>query len=94
MTNLSDGEREQVWRGLMRYWSKIRQAMSLLKTDLRAAINATDDWIEDNQSSYNTALPQAARDNLTAGQKTVLFCAVAARRVSVEFAKLLFGEVN
>lgn len=50
------------------------------KTDIRAAVDATDDWIDSNQGSFNTALPTAARNNLTLVQKTLLFCFVAMRR--------------
>lgn len=53
---------------------------ALTKADLRAAVDATDQWIDDNASAFNTALPLAARTNLTAAQKTFLFCYVALRR--------------
>lgn len=53
------------------------------KADLRAAVNATDDWIEANQTSFNQALPVAARTGLSAAQKTMLFCWVAMRRQGI-----------
>jgi hypothetical protein len=53
---------------------------AVTKTDLRAAVDATDQWIEDNQAAFNTALPLAARNGLTLAQKTLLFCYVAMRR--------------
>lgn len=56
---------------------------SLTKTDLRAAVNATDQWIDDNASSFNTAIPQPARGQLTTTQKTILFCFVAMRRAGL-----------
>jgi hypothetical protein len=52
----------------------------LTKAELRAAIDATDQWIEDNQASYNTAIPQPARAELSTQQKTLIFCFVAMRR--------------
>ncbi len=52
----------------------------ITKPQLQAAVDATDQWIEDNQTAYNTALPTAARNNLTLAQKTFLFCYVAMRR--------------
>ena len=94
MAELTTEQRQQVWRGLMRYWSRLREPMALSKSDLQAAIDATDTWIDDNQVSFNNALPAAAKTNLTAAQKTVLFCVVAARRVDVGFAKKLLGEVD
>lgn len=53
------------------------------KADLRAAVDATDTWIDSNQSSYNTALPVAFRTNATLAQKTLLFCYVAMRRAGI-----------
>jgi len=65
-----------------------------LKADLRAAVDATDAWIDDNAASYNSALPQPFRGAASEGQKTLLFCAVAAMRVGIGFARALFGEVD
>ena len=48
--------------------------------DIRAAIAAVDQWVEDNKASYNTALPTAAQTNLTATQKSRLLTYVIARR--------------
>jgi hypothetical protein len=50
------------------------------KVDLRAAVDACDQWIDDNQAAFNAALPAAARNGLTLTQKTLLFCYVAMRR--------------
>jgi hypothetical protein len=94
MATLPETDRARIWRGLMRYWSGLRQSVDLSKTELRAAVDATDTWIDDNQASYNSALPSAAQSNLTTAQKTLLFCVVAAIRVSVAFARALVGEVD
>ena len=76
MAELSTGDRQRIWRGLMRYWSDAFEAVGLSKVELQAAVDATDTWIDDNQSSYNSALPSAAQSGLTAEQKILLFCAV------------------
>lgn len=55
----------------------------VVKADLRAAVDATDSWIDSNQSSFNTALPAAFRNNATLTQKTLLFCYVAMRRAGI-----------
>lgn len=55
----------------------------MTKTDLRAAVDATDTWIDNNAAAYNTALPLTARTQLTATQKTILFCFVAMRRAGL-----------
>lgn len=50
------------------------------KTDLRAAVDAVDDWVDANQTSFNTAIPQPARNALTAAQKSALLVYVVMRR--------------
>lgn len=56
------------------------EVCSFTKADLRAAVDATDAWIEANQSAFNTALPTAFRNAASLTQKTLLFCYVAMRR--------------
>lgn len=96
MAVLSEEDRQRVWRGLMRFWSGFAgsETCALSKAELRAAVDATDTWIDNNQASYNTALPQPARDNLNMAQKTVLFCVVAAMRVGTAFARALVGSMD
>jgi hypothetical protein len=57
------------------------------KTDLAAAVNATDDWIDTNQAAFNTALPANFKNNATLTQKTLLFCYVAMRRAGILHAR-------
>jgi len=66
----------------------------MIKGDIKSAVDATDAWIEANQANYNAALPDAFRNNATQQQKTLLFCAVALARVSIDFLKRIFGEVD
>ena len=89
MATLEEQDRARIWRGLMRYWSALREGVAVLKADLLAAVAATDDWIEGNQAAYNAALPAAARTGLTAEQKTLLLVAVALMRVDPGLANLL-----
>jgi hypothetical protein len=51
------------------------------KADLLAAVVAIDDWIDDNQASFNQALPTAFRTGATLAQKAMLFGFVLWRRV-------------
>ena len=92
MTVLTDTQREQVKRGLARYGDQGPTVIS--KSNLRLAVNATDDWINTNQAAFNSSLPAIAQSELTTEQKTLLFCAVAAIRVSPAFARKLFGEID
>lgn len=53
------------------------------KTDLRAAVDAADTWVDGNATAYNNALPAAFRTNATPTQKTLLLCYVAMRRAGL-----------
>jgi len=74
---MSNEERRRCWAQLMRANT---EPMGITKADLRAAVDATDQWIEDNSVAFNAALPQPARGALSATQKTLLFVYVAMRR--------------
>lgn len=90
MAELSSTDRQRIRRGLARYWSRLRDGPGgLTKAQLRAAVDATDTWIDSNQAAYNAALPLAAQSGLTAGQKILLFCAVALMRVDPGLGALL-----
>ena len=78
MAVLSSEERRRVWAHVMRAWDS--GSIPVTKADLRAAVDATDQWIEDNQAAYNAALPQPFRGAANTAQKTLLFCYVAMRR--------------
>lgn len=77
MAVLSDEERRRIWAHLMR---TAAGAIPVVKADLRAAVDATDAWIDANQSAYNAALPQPFRGAASLPLKTLLFCYVAMRR--------------
>jgi len=64
----------------MRDWPTNIGWPAVTKPELRAAVDATDDWIEANQAGFNAALPQPFRGAATVPQKTFLFCYVAMRR--------------
>lgn len=83
MAVLSDPDREIVWADFMRDLSRDFDSLALSKTDLRAALDATDAWIDSNAASYNSALPAAARVAMSATQKARLFLAVAGKRYGV-----------
>jgi len=68
---------------LMRNQSKEKESIGVTKADLKAAIDAVDQWIEDNKTLYNTAIPQPARDELSTKQKALLLQFVSAKRFGV-----------
>jgi hypothetical protein len=60
-----------------------RNVGTVTKPDLRAAVDATDTWIDNNTSSYNTALPEPFKSQATLQEKTILFCYVALERAGI-----------
>jgi hypothetical protein len=95
MAQLTESQRRQIWRGLMRYWSKQgKQLGAMVKEDIYDAVVATDVFIEDNQGAFNQAIPQPFRAEADLDDKTLMFCAVAAMRVSAEFCRQLFGDLD
>lgn len=83
MAVLAEADRVALWADYMRRMSSRQEAMALSKVQLRAAVDATDQWIEDNAGAFDTALPVTARTNLTARQKAQLFSFVADKRFGV-----------
>lgn len=83
MAILSDSDLQEIYATFMRELSSRREALDLNKSDLRAAVDATDAWIDANAASFNTSLPLPARTNLTQKQKVELFLFVATRRFLV-----------
>lgn len=55
----------------------------LTKADLRAAVNAVDDWADANAVGFNTAIPQPARGAMTSKQKTLLLSYVILKRAGI-----------
>lgn len=83
MAVLTDTSRMKIWAEFMRRLSRDNEPIDLGKTDLRAAFNAADDWVEANQAPYNAALPVAAQTNLTAKQKAEMLMLVVGKRFEV-----------
>jgi hypothetical protein len=84
MAVLPDANRIEIWTKWMQdLSSRLADTGTLSKADMRAAVNATDDWIETNQASYNTALPAAFAAAATAKQKAELFMLVALKKFGI-----------
>jgi len=80
MAILSDPDRADLWADFMRDQSIDRAALALTKTDLRAAVNALDQFLSDNAAAINSAIPQPARGALTVQQKAKLLMFVIQKR--------------
>jgi hypothetical protein len=82
MPNLADADREQVWRDFMAQESAQHgvYAGPLTKADIRAAVDAIDQWLTDNAASGNQAIPQPARTGLSAAQKARMQSLIVLKR--------------
>lgn len=80
MAALVTQDRIDTWAEFMREISRVAEPIAINKIELRAALDAVDDWVETNKVSFNNALPAAAKANLTAGQKARLLAAVVSKR--------------
>lgn len=81
MAVLDSTQRGAVRQEFMARISLTRTGLALTKPQLAAAIAAIDDWVEANFSSFNSALPVAARTNLSLMQKLLLLIYVATKRM-------------
>lgn len=85
MAALPNGDRSNIDRYAQRWLIRETGAgfNGLSAADLRAAINAIDDWADANAAEFNTAIPVAARTALNTKQKTQLLVYVIKRRAEL-----------
>lgn len=89
---LTEQELNDIYTKVMSHWSRSNTAIDgMNKNDLSAAVTAVDDWIEANQASFNNALPTAAKNGLSAGQKALLLAIVALARFAPNLLKNILG---
>ena len=84
MAVLTDADRRTIWAAFMSEMSSRRDGHALSKNDLRAAVDAVDDWVDTNTASFNAAIPVAARTALNAKQKSEILVFVVRRRWEIE----------
>ncbi len=70
MAVLPDPIRAQIAREFMRDCTD--PFVVVLQADIRAAVDALDDFFNTNAAAINNALPATARNNLTLPQKSLL----------------------
>lgn len=77
---LTAGQRASLHAEMMAALSRDQEGVALSKADLRAAVDAIDDFLEANASAINNAIPQPARGALTVSQKARLLAYVTLKR--------------
>lgn len=82
MAVLSDTDRFDVWARYMR--DKIIANATITKPELRAAVDAIDDFLDANDTAINNAIPEPARSALTKAEKAAIVMYVTAKRYDVE----------
>lgn len=83
MAVLPDSDRIAVWAEIMRDLSLRHDPVSIVKSDLRAAVNALDDFMNTNATAINNALPAPAKAGLTTQQKALILMYVISKRYEV-----------
>lgn len=69
MAVLTDEQRAEVTAAFMQ---QAQGPLTILKMDVRAAVNGLDAWYDANASAINQAIPQPARGALTLTDKALL----------------------
>ncbi len=93
MANMPIQDQRRCQNGLMRTnAANFGGITNVLKTDLLAAVQAADAWMDANALSFNAALPAAFRNNATIPQKAFLLTIVIAARYGVGMLRQLVGE--
>jgi hypothetical protein len=82
MAALSDQDRFDTWAEFMRRTDL--GVIAISKSDLRAAVDALDQYFSDNAASINNTLPAAAKAGLTTTQKAILLMVVISKRYLTE----------
>lgn len=72
--------RERTFAGAIRQY---RFPGSLVKNDIRAAVNAMDDFLEANAAAINAAFPQPFRSTASTADKAAIIAFVAMRRAGM-----------
>jgi hypothetical protein len=77
MAVLSDADRADVTTQCMQ---QMAGPHTILKADIRAAVNALDDWLNTNAPSANQALPQPARSAMSLADKALMNTLIVDKR--------------
>jgi hypothetical protein len=86
MAVLTSIQRTVVWLGILQVLvaDGVDISNPTIQADALAAVNATDDWADANQASYNAALPEPFATWATPRQKASLLAWVVQERFAVE----------
>lgn len=83
MSVLNDNDRKVLWAKFMSDLSREREIISVDKNELRNVVDAIDIWIDNNMASFNNAIPEPAKSNLSTKQKAMILMYIVNRRWEV-----------
>jgi hypothetical protein len=83
MAVLSNADRQAESDRYQRDASADRTPIPVTKAQMKAVVDAIDDWVDANVTSFNNAIPQPQRGLLTAKEKARLLVYVVRRRYEV-----------
>jgi hypothetical protein len=84
MAAMSNGERAAAAREFIRKaFQDLGETATMDTAAIKAALDATDDWVDANAASYNSALPAAFKNTATAAQKNLLFAYCCMKRAGL-----------
>ena len=84
MAVLTDPKRDEIRGEVESLWSQWRELTGAFGSqDVRAAVNALDDFMEVNAATINAALPEPFKGEATQAQKALLLMRVTAKRYGV-----------
>ena len=85
MATLSAGDRANVRKEIIDLLCSRREPLAnISKQDATDAVTETDNWIDNNVASFNSALNTNIKNNLTTKQKYELFFIVGKKRWAAE----------
>lgn len=81
MAALSENDRQECYVNLMRDVELSAETYgTLTKADVRAAVDAIDQFLEDQKTTINNAIPQPARGAMTTKQKAKMLVWIVTKR--------------
>ena len=87
---LTTGQRQKIHAALMRLFDDLAdqnpdgsQSVTVLKADIRAALNAIDDALDANAATINGWFPQPFRGAASPEQKALIVAVVALKRAGL-----------
>lgn len=84
MAAMSNADRITAARNwVQRIFVEAGQTANMDGPAIKAAVDAVDDWVDANQTSFNTALPEPFKSTANLAQKSLLLAYVVMRRAGI-----------